>query len=59
MRMAFDLFKENGIFNKDVASRFADILSSGGTEAPDELYKKFRGRNPKVDALLRRAGIAS
>ncbi|MEC8458697.1 MAG: M3 family metallopeptidase, partial [Bacteroidota bacterium] len=55
---AFDLFKENGIFNKDVASRFADILSSGGTEAPDELYKKFRGRNPKVDALLRRAGIA-
>ena len=56
---AFDLFKENGIFNKDVASRFADILSSGGTEAPDELYKKFRGRNPKVDALLRRAGIAS
>ena len=56
---AFDLFKENGIFNKDVATRFADILSSGGTEAPDELYKKFRGRNPKVDALLRRAGIAS
>jgi peptidyl-dipeptidase Dcp len=56
---AFELFKENGIFNKDVASRFADILSSGGTEAPDELYKKFRSRNPRVEALLRRAGIAS
>jgi peptidyl-dipeptidase Dcp len=56
---AFELFKEKGIFNKDVASRFGEILSRGGTEAPDELYQKFRNRNPRVEALLRRAGIAS
>ena len=56
---AFELFKENGIFNKDVSARFGEILSRGGTEAPDELYKKFRNRNPRVEALLRRAGIAS
>ena len=56
---AFELFKEKGIFNKDVALRFGEILSRGGTEAPDELYQKFRKRNPRVEALLRRAGIAS
>ncbi|MAZ97391.1 MAG: peptidase M3 [Flavobacteriales bacterium] len=56
---AFELFKEKGIFNKEVASRFAEILSRGGTEAPDQLYKKFRNRNPSVEALLKRAGIAS
>ena len=56
---AFDRFKEEGIFSKAAANGFAEILSSGGTVAPDELFKKFRGRDPKVDALLRRAGIAA
>ncbi|REK67773.1 MAG: M3 family peptidase [Bacteroidetes bacterium] len=56
---AFDRFKQEGIFSEAVADGFAEILSSGGTVAPDELFKKFRGRNPKVDALLRRAGIAA
>ena len=55
---AFDLFKEKGIFNPEVAKAFADnILSRGGSEHPLELFKKFRGREPKVDALLKRAGL--
>ena len=56
---AFDRFKEEGIFSQAAADGFAEILSSGGTVAPDELFKKFRGRDPKVDALLKRAGIAA
>lgn len=56
---AFERFKEEGIFNEVVANGFAEILSSGGTIAPDDLFKKFRGRDPKVDALLKRAGIAA
>jgi peptidyl-dipeptidase Dcp len=56
---AFERFKEEGIFNEAVANGFAEILSSGGTIAPDDLFKKFRGRDPKVDALLKRAGIAA
>jgi len=56
---AFERFEEEGIFNEAVATDFAVVLSSGGTVAPDELYKKFRGREPKVDALLKRAGIAA
>ena len=56
---AFDRFKQEGIFSEAAADGFAEILSSGGTVAPDELFKKFRGRDPKVDALLRRAGIAA
>ena len=56
---AFDRFKQEGIFSAAAADGFAEILSSGGTVAPDELFKKFRGRDPKVDALLRRAGIAA
>lgn len=56
---AFDRFKEEGIFSEAAADGFAEILSSGGTVAPDELFKKFRGRDPKVDALLKRAGIAA
>lgn len=55
---AFDYFKEKGIFNKDVASKFRKLLQSGGTVDPDQLYKEFRGREAKVDALLKRAGIA-
>ena len=55
---AFERFEEEGIFSEGVANDFAEILSSGGTVAPDLLFEKFRGRAPKVDALLRRAGIA-
>ncbi|GGW24009.1 M3 family metallopeptidase [Arenibacter certesii] len=55
---AFAYFKENGIFNKDIADKFKDhILSKGGTENPMELYKKFRGREPKLEPLLERAGL--
>lgn len=55
---AFAYFQENGIFNKEIATKFKDnILSRGGTELPMELYKKFRGQEPKVDALLKRAGL--
>lgn len=55
---AFELFKEKGIFNKDVAQSFKEnILSRGGTEHPMELYKKFRGREPDPNALLRRDGL--
>jgi Zn-dependent oligopeptidase len=55
---AFAYFQENGIFNKELANKFKEnILSKGGTELPMELYKKFRGQEPKVDALLRRAGL--
>ncbi|CAM1370416.1 Peptidyl-dipeptidase Dcp [Tenacibaculum sediminilitoris] len=55
---AFEYFKEEGIFNKEVADKFKNnILSKGGTEEPMELYKRFRGREPKPDALLKRAGL--
>ncbi|WP_044204189.1 M3 family metallopeptidase [Flammeovirga sp. OC4] len=55
---AFELFKEKGIFDKNTASSFKEnILSRGGIEDPMELYKRFRGEEPKVDALLRRAGL--
>ncbi len=55
---AFSLFKEKGIFNKEVANAFKEhVLSKGGSEHPMELYKQFRGREPKVDALLERAGL--
>ncbi len=55
---AFSVFKEAGIFNKDVAKSFRDnILSKGGTENPDILYKRFRGKEPTIDALLIRNGI--
>jgi predicted ATP-dependent endonuclease of OLD family len=46
------------IFNKEVATKFKDnVLSKGGTEPPMELYKRFRGKEPKPDALLKRAGL--
>lgn len=55
---AFEYFKEKGIFNKQVAIKFKDcILSKGGTEEPMELYKKFRGHKPNINALLKRAGL--
>ncbi|WP_178984378.1 M3 family metallopeptidase [Winogradskyella helgolandensis] len=55
---AFEYFKEEGIFNKAVADKFKTfVLSQGGTENPMTLYKKFRGQEPKPEALLRRAGL--
>ena len=54
---AFELFKEKGIFDKETALKFKKLLSSGGTQHPMALYEAFRGRKPKVDALLKRAGL--
>ena len=55
---AFEAFKEKGIFSKDVATSFKNnILSRGGVEHPMELYKKFRGTEPKVEPLLKRSGL--
>jgi len=55
---AFEYFKEEGIFNKEIATKFKDhVLSKGGTEKPMELYKRFRGKEPKPEALLKRAGL--
>lgn len=55
---AFSLFQEKGIFNTDVAQSFRDnVLSQGGTKAPMKLYKRFRGQEPTIDALLKRDGI--
>ena len=55
---AFAYFKEKGIFNKEIASKFKEhVLSKGGTENPMVLYKRFRGAEPKVEALLERAGL--
>ena len=55
---AFAYFQEKGIFNQEVATKFKEnILSKGGTELPMELYKRFRGQEPKPEALLKRAGL--
>ena len=55
---AFEYFQEKGIFNKEVAAKFKEnVLSKGGTEHPMILYKRFRGQEPKPEALLRRAGL--
>ena len=55
---AFAVFKRHGIFNPEIAQSFRDnILSRGGTEHPMTLYKRFRGGEPTIDALLKRNGI--
>lgn len=55
---AFAYFQEKGIFDTEVATKFKDnILSKGGTEHPMILYKRFRGQEPKPEALLKRAGL--
>ena len=55
---AFSVFKKKGIFNQEVAQRFRDnVLSKGGTEHPMDLYVRFRGCPPTIDALLKRNGI--
>lgn len=56
---AFELFKEQGIFNPEVARRFETMLSKGGSDHPMRLYEQFRGRSPDPEALLRRDGIVS
>ena len=55
---AFSVFKKHGIFDKQTASSFREnILSKGGTENPMTLYKRFKGGEPTIDALLKRNGI--
>lgn len=55
---AFSYFKETGIFNKETAESFRkNILEKGGTEKPHDLYLRFRGKEPSVDALLKRSGL--
>lgn len=55
---AFSVFKANGIFDQKTADRFRqNILSKGGTEHPMTLYKRFRGSEPTIDALLERNGL--
>jgi len=55
---AFEYFKEVGIFDKEVADKFKEnVLSKGGTDKPMTLYKKFRGKEPSANALLKRAGL--
>lgn len=55
---AFAYFREQGIFNREIADKFREhILSKGGTENPMDLYKRFRGRAPKIEPLLERAGL--
>ena len=57
---AFSKFEEDGIFNAETGKAFLEnILEKGGSEEPMELFKKFRGREPNVDALLRHSGIAA
>lgn len=55
---AFSRFEEEGIFNTETGQSFLNnILEMGGSEEPMELFKRFRGREPQVDAMLRHAGI--
>lgn len=56
---AFAYFKEHGIFDAKIAAKFREhILSKGGTQDPMTLYKQFRGREPRLEALLERAGLS-
>lgn len=55
---AFEAFKEKGIFNTEVATRFRrEVLSKGSSEKEMTLYKRFRGKEPSIDALMRRTGF--
>lgn len=57
---AFSRFEEEGIFNTETGQSFLNnILEMGGSEEPMELFKRFRGREPQIDALLRHSGIAA
>ncbi len=55
---AFAVFKKEGIFNQQTAERFRrEVLEKGGSEHPMTLYKRFRGQEPTIDALLKRNGV--
>ncbi|MDX1949354.1 MAG: M3 family metallopeptidase [Rickettsiales bacterium] len=54
---AFEAFKENGLFNKEIAKKFRQLLASGGSKDPEKLYILFRGKKPDPNALLRREGL--
>ena len=55
---AFSLFEEKGIFSQEVATSFREnVLSRGGSEHPKELYRRFRGQDATIDALMKRDGI--
>lgn len=55
---AFSRFEEEGIFNRETGQSFLDnILTRGGSEEPMELFKRFRGREPQLDAMLEHYGI--
>ena len=57
---AFEVFKGKGLFDKETAAAFRKhILSAGGTEDPMVLYKRFRGAEPKIDAMLKRRGLSN
>lgn len=56
---AFERFLEAGIFNREVAGAFRELLAAGGSVHPKELYVKFRGQEPDPKALLRRAGLVA
>lgn len=52
---AFAYFVETGIFNPETAAKYKKLLAAGGTVEPMKLYEEFRGRQPQVDSLLKRA----
>ncbi len=55
---AFSLFKEKGIFNREVSDSFRkNVLSKGGTEHPMKLYERFRGHKPATKALIDRMNL--
>ncbi|MDP2574929.1 oligopeptidase A [Vibrio penaeicida] len=57
---AYSRFEDEGIFNEDTGRSFLNnILEMGGSEEPMELFKRFRGREPEIDALLRHSGITA
>ena len=55
---AFSLFEEKGLYSEEVATSFRkNILEKGGSEHPKELYRRFRGQDATIDALMKRDGI--
>ncbi|RKY76065.1 peptidase M3, partial [candidate division KSB1 bacterium] len=55
---AFEAFKEHGLFDKVTAKKFRNnVLSKGGTDDPMVLYRRFRGADPDINALLERRGL--
>jgi peptidyl-dipeptidase Dcp len=55
---AFEAFKETSLFDQDVAQAFRkNVLEKNGTGDPAELYRAFRGRDPEIDALLKKRGL--